>query len=288
MNVSRDIPPPTDNPRRMVLLAPDIAVLPPTFNPVTMSCGEHEALLHGMQRLRGRVYLDDGALQPWQLTSDGRHVSPVDHDAWHILVIDEQRNVLGCARYVAHGCPVDLGQLGVMRSALAMDSEWGGRLKSAVEEDADAACGGGMGYSEVGGWALAKEIRGSPEALRIALATYALSRLLGGSVGLATATFRNSSAEILQRIGGEILGARQEACPRYYDPQYRCDMAIIRFDSNSPNSRYMNKIERLEDYLAGVPVVCNAEAPSHAVVKPEEIPDLFQRGHFLTAGETRL
>ncbi len=113
----------------------------------------------------------------------------------------------------------------------------------------------GISYVEVGGWALAKERRCTGEALRTALATYGLARLLGGCVGVATATVRNRSSSILRRIGGGALEVEGEQLPAYYDPQYKCQMEIVRFASSSPNPKYGRWIDQIAATLLHVPVL---------------------------------
>jgi len=46
--------------------------------------------------------------------------------------------------------------------------------------------------------------------------------------------------------------------PTYYDPQYGCEMEILRFDSSFPNPRYNRWIPQIRDHLRTVPVIrCN-------------------------------
>jgi hypothetical protein len=57
-------------------------------------------MLAEMQRLRGSVYLRDGAIQKHELTADGRHRLSVDEQSWHILLVDGAKRVKGCMRYL--------------------------------------------------------------------------------------------------------------------------------------------------------------------------------------------
>ena len=108
---------------------------------------------------------------------------------------------------------------------------------------------------EVVGWALSKERRCTGEALRTALATYSLAEILGGCIGLATATVRHRSASILRRIGGRSLEFGGEMLPPYYDPQYKCEMEIVRFKSDAPNHKYRRWIDQISASLLDVPVL---------------------------------
>src|SRR4029434_5912216 len=111
-----------------------------------------------------------------------------------------------------------------------------------------------------GGWAVAKESRCTSEGLLLALAAYSLGRLLGGALGMTTATVRHSSSTILRRIGGSQLEANGSVVPPYYDPKYKCEMELLRFDSRRPNAKFRGVIDLLRDKLANVLVVGSQSA----------------------------
>ena len=244
--------------RELVLLAPEGSVA--TFGSPRYDGVEYSSLLHEMQRLRGQVYLADGAIRHSDLTSDGRHVSALDEKAWHVLTVDQGGTVRGCARYLPHDPDHSFADLVVHNSALARDRNWGKYLRLSVEADLALARSRSMDYVEVGGWALDSCVRSTSEALRIALSTYALSRWLGGCIGISTVTVRHCSATILQKIGGCLLEFAGVPLPLYFDPQYGCEMAMLRFESHAPNPRYENWIEGLRAQLRHVPVVCKNNA----------------------------
>jgi len=99
------------------------------------------------------------------------------------------------------------------------------------------------------------------QAMDIALATYALAQKLGGCVGITTATVRNCSSRILRKIGGRPLEVAEQELPAYYDPQYRCDMELLRFESNAPNPKYQARMARVAEHLADLPVICARGGP---------------------------
>jgi hypothetical protein len=179
-----------------------------------------------------------------------------------LLALNDAGDVLGCARYLAHDNRVPFAQLGVRRAALAQSEPWEQKLRWAVETDLLLARKRNYAYVELGGWALHQELRGSTEAIRIALAAYALGRNLGGCIGITTATTRHCSSSILRRIGGQSLAAGGSELPSYYDPNYRCEMSVLRFDSSLPNPRYEGWIEQIRDQIWTTPVICRtAQAP---------------------------
>lgn len=188
-----------------------------------------------MQLLRAKRYREDGAIRESEILRDGRHYHPADQRAWHLLSVGQDGQVLGCARYVAHPNTVAFSQLGVRKAALAHSTEWGMDLRAAIDSEVAEARRRGLAYVEVGGWALDSSMRRTAEAVRIALATYSLARVLGGCIGVTTATMRHCSASILRKIGGQPVRIGEVELPPYYDPQYDCKMELLRFDSAEPN-----------------------------------------------------
>jgi hypothetical protein len=133
---------------------------------------------------------------------------------------------------------------------------WGSQFRSAVESELRTARFKDLSYVEVGGWAISAHRRCTSEALRTALATYSLAQLLGGCLGITTATIRHASSSILRRIGGSSLRTEMGELPSYYDPQYGCEMEVLRFDSECPASKYVSQVDRLQTAVLSAPLVC--------------------------------
>ncbi len=249
----------TASSRQMLLLAPSSSEVPGYFKDVCADPTRFDDLIRQMQVLRGRIYLEEGAIQPDQLTH-GRHQLSIDDGSWHLLILDND-HVRGCARYCEHTSGVTFPELAVADSAIAHSPIWGKRLKASIESELALAHRLKYPYVELGGWALTEEIRATAEALRMALASYGLARALGGGVGLSTVTHRNGSASILRRMGGRSLEHRGVELPPYYDPQFRCEMEVLRFYSWAPNPRYTIWIDGAAAELRTIPVVAR-HAPS--------------------------
>jgi len=248
-----------------VILAPADAYLPNSFTRIVRNPSRHAILLSELQKLRGRVYSEDGAIDRSQLCSDGRFVQPIDNDAWHLIRLNEKGEVSGCARYMAYPRNLGFENTGIAETPLSRSREWGSTVQAALESEIALARRLWVDYVEVGGWALAPELRCTIEALRIALGSFSLARLLGGCIGVTTATERHCSASILRRIGGQRLMTQGIEIPRYYDPRFKCDMEILRFDSSRPNPRFERWIEELKCYLSGVPVIRGIASSERAV-----------------------
>jgi hypothetical protein len=250
-----------------MLLAPPAASVPTSFNRWHADGGRYLSLLHEMQRLRGRVYLQDGAIRESSLI-DGRHQSHLDDSSWHLLVLNAQNRICGCARFHEHSIPATLSELSVGRCALARHPRWSRAFRSALKAELAFSISLDLPLVELGGWALGEEVRGTTEALRVALGTYAFWQMLGGAVCISTVTRRHCASSILRRIGGRALTCGGIDMPTYYDPQYDCEMDVLRFYSWAPNPRYAPWIDQMKDELSQISVVARhsgtSELPAHA------------------------
>lgn len=247
--------------RSVILLAPNQTQVRRSFRNVYCNKTLHAQLKGEMQRLRGDIYSAMGVLRPSDLSADGRHVQPNDASSWHLLVIDDEGSVAGCVRYSQHPACARFEELRVAHSALANSAEWGEEFRLAVGRELTVARRLGFSYVEVGGWAMADHVRGSAECLRSVLTTYAWSRLIGGALGISTATELNASAFILRKLGGRLLECRGTAIPPYFDAQYGCRMQMVAFDSRFPIPRYEQTVQDIMAALQTAPVLCGDSAP---------------------------
>ncbi len=251
---------------------PQFAVLPPAnervsgpFRNVQFHSRRREDLFAQMQRLRGHAYLQDGAITSQELTSDGRHATSTDLHSWHVLTLDREGRVVGCLRYLEERGAREFDELLVRHAAVAACPIRGTRFRATVERAMKRARQMKIGFGEVGGWAVAEERRHTLDPLRIILATYALLELLGSAAGVATATVRHGSSTILRRIGLTALRDEADDLEPYYDPQYRCEMEVLQFDSRHPNPKYLGQVRDLRTFLASAPVICRDDmAPPRA------------------------
>jgi len=240
--------------RNFVLLAPAWSSTR-AFSLMDPDPVSHDRLLSEAQRLRGRIYLADGAIQRHDLTADGRHLQHADSLSWHLLTVDGDDRVLACARYLPHAPNVSFTDLTVFLTPLAQSGAWGGAVRRAVEEDLERARHRRYGYVELGGWAISEELRCTREAVRMIGTIYALAAVLGGALGVSTATSRHGSSSILRRVGGRPLMSEGVPLPPYYDERYSCEMELLRFDSTQPNPIYGEWVNRCRSDLKTVRVV---------------------------------
>lgn len=211
------------------------------FEHVTTDEFEHMRLLEAVQRFRGEHYLNDGALTRENLTVDGRHKQAADSESWHLILQDADGDLVSCARYWPILNPTfDLTS--VSRSALAQ-SEWRPHLMRVVEMSIRKAQARSAHFAELGGWCVAPSARKSTQAIRSVLLMYALGEVLGGTVGLSTATKRHSSSSILQRLGARVANIDGNELPSYYEPMFDCEMDLLEFDSESPAAIYRSGVD---------------------------------------------
>jgi hypothetical protein len=241
---------------------------------VNVDSQRYDQLLASMQRFRGEVYLSDGAIQASELV-DGRHKLAIDEQSWHVLSLDYGGSICGCLRYLEERQAGGFDDLWVRNAALARNAEWGTRFRGTVEMEMERARRMRISFGEVGGWAVAESHRWTIEPLRIILAMYGLLQLRGGCAGVATATFRHSSANILRRIGLSSLCHDGEELPPYYDPHYGCQMEVLRFDSRFPAEKYRAAVDEFSGSLGSAPVFCresSIKTALHRVVRGFELP----------------
>jgi hypothetical protein len=253
---------------RLVLIAPRQSAIGWYFQDVHVDPTRRRRLLHTMQRLRGRIYLDDGAICREDLSVDGRHQTPEDDKSWHLLMLNGHGRVSACVWYLEHTATAAFDHLRARHTPLAGHQQWGGRLWRAVESELAIAREHRLRYAEVGGWAVSADSRRTSEGLLLALAAYSLGRIGNGTLGMTTATVRHASSTILRRLGGAPLEADGEMIPSYFDPRYRCQMEMLRFDSRQPSGRYAPLIDRLKDKLARVSVLAKSPVPFRAGTTP--------------------
>jgi hypothetical protein len=247
--------------QRLVLLAPPDVAIPDEFAACEFDLERHTALLQDIQRFRGAVYCEEGAIRREQLSDGGLHLTPEDNQSWHLLLMNRNGGISACAWYREYDSRVYFDRLRLKHCALARAPEWRELLWQAVDRHIADARREGLRYAELGGWAVARESRATTETLLLAVATYALSRIGGGALGITTATIRHQSASILCRLGGRPLDVDGTVLPPYYDSQYDCVMEIVRFDSRAPNARYSGLVEQVHAKLLDTRVVARPYWP---------------------------
>ena len=245
-------------PYRFQLIAPAKTTIAPFTGAVTRDGDKHRSYLSSLQRLRARVYLEDGAIPRAQVDSSGRFAMHQDEDCWHFLLVDANHEVVGCVRYLTHSPEVAFEDLWVSQSPIVQDPFSGPRLRRAIEADLCWLKDRNLGFAEVGGWTLHPGYRHTRAALDLILGSFSWSNLVGVGIGCATATVRNNSSGILRRIGGTSYESDGSELPRYYDGSYGCFMEVLRFHFGRFDSRFQKLVEDIRMRLVNQSTVQNA------------------------------
>src|SRR5262249_24918528 len=251
--------------RGFVLLAPERSSAMP-FHEFIDDPARRQRLLARAQRLRGEIYVRDGAIRPWELSADGRHIQPADHLSWHLLTLDEHEEVMACIRYFAHRPDVSFSDLAISQSAVARSRKLGPTVREAIQGELAYARQRGFYYVELGGWAISEEMRCSAEALRMLLTVFALAQSMGGALGVSNATTRHHSSSILRRVGGRPLAARGVSLPSYVDSHNNGEMNLLTSVPPPPNAHYRRWISE-----------CRSASPELRVI-PSDVPATNARG----------
>jgi hypothetical protein len=173
-----------------------------------------------------------------------------DNDSWHFLLINPENDVIGCVRYLAHPSHAGVDDLYIGHCPLIDDPVWGGKFRATLESDLTFARDNLLTFIEVGGWAIDSNYRHTKAALEILLASFAWARTIGGAIGCCTATFRNSSAPMLRRIGGRSFEYNNEVIPPYEDAAYGCTMEALRFHFQNFDPRFQKLVDSISARLA--------------------------------------
>jgi hypothetical protein len=235
------------------------------FREVVVDQSAYTDTIGAVQRFRGKSYLEDGALRHGSLTSDGRHCQPADYDSWHLIVRSDEGEVVTCARYHPIAEPRFEATV-ASKSALAKSPEWRAKVKAVVDNSIGRAVRRGAHFAELGGWCVASASRNTAHALRSVLYMYALGEILGGTVGLSTATKRHSSSSILQRLGAKKADLNGEVLPPYFEPLFDCEMELLQFDSRHPAERYAGQVAEYREHMkTEMQVLCCLPEPATCI-----------------------
>ena len=109
--------------QRLVIVSPP-SQAESAFGDVQVDAGAHRRLLREMQKLRGSIYLHDGAVSREQLSREGLHMTPEDERSWHLLMLGPRGNVSACVWYMEHADDASFDQLRVRNSPLAKQQQW--------------------------------------------------------------------------------------------------------------------------------------------------------------------
>jgi hypothetical protein len=251
----------------MGVIAPSELPLPAVFRNPCPDRLFYEATIAEIQRFRGRVYLEDGAIAASALDGQQRHFSDWDYRSWHLFILDPQTEICGCMRITSFR-PLHHSELKLFELIQRMDAARGGRYAAALQSILNDNQALGLKTSEIGGWAVTETLRNTSKAMLLASAVWSLAQIVGRHVGFASATQRNRSAEILRRLGGSRLRHQGVELPPFFDGAYGCDMEILTFDSEKPAPEYEPTVVDLRDFLVNALVLSSQPSSNDPAQEP--------------------
>jgi hypothetical protein len=249
------------------LVGPQSGTIPATFANVCPDAELHETLIGDIQRFRGRVYFADGTIPATALDEQGRHHSAVDHDSWHVILLDRRAGMCGCLRAILHTDCRRLSKLH-MRDTITRLGERADRYAGAIDAFLVDTSRLGRGVLEAGGWAVREDCRNSTTVPILALACWSLGQLLGGCLMVGTAGRCNQSAAILRRLGGIPFADGRGPLPVFYDHHHRCEIEVLRFDSHHPAEEYQPTVLEVREFLRNALVVVPSGTPAVYPARP--------------------
>lgn len=232
-----------------MLLAPAGAPVE-AFANVTRDATAHEAMLHRVQRLRGEVYVDDGAAPEQLLDASGRHVAADDPLRWHIVLLDPEDAPIACVSLRLHMADARPEEVTVYELAhLADDDTFAPRLHRALGDVIDLARSEQVHFGEAGGMAVSTRVQHVGLGLVMSLAGWSLCRVVGHHIGVSGAGVRNGISSIHQRSGAWRLHDHEEALPQVLHPVFQDPIEVLGFDTRKPSDKCQPRLAALAEHL---------------------------------------
>lgn len=235
----------------------------PTFKNVVQDKERWQQLLNEACRLRGRIYLADGAIESTDLDPNGALVLPLDHRSWHLLAVRADGAVKAALR---------------LTMAPLSDRERAGRLVHVEESlgrtgmplayrlaaekflsEAELTWGKQRpDWFTTSGWAADPSAGAS--GVMLALATWAWTRLSSCACSLAVATERHGAIRQLVKCGASPLFPKDQP-PLYFDAAYGCHVGLVGGRVYREADSFSPKVERLAATLSESEVVVGQAGP---------------------------
>ena len=246
-----------------------IVVVEPDANPFRINGRRFEKLLQRheidrVQRFRGGVYVDDGAIPVTTLDETGRHASEFDHRCHHILIVDASDQIRASVRVGFYLKPVEPEELELWRLVETLEPAHGARVRRLLAIHLERAFRERGSLIEVGGFALESGIRRSGKALVLAAACWSITRVLAPSLGVAIVTERHGFNRLLTRLGGfpidGALGLRDASRngnpgAKFFSSLHNCTVELLGFDTWQADSQIESLVNTISGILASTTTV---------------------------------
>jgi hypothetical protein len=139
-----------------------------------------------------------------------------DATSWHILLVDDGQ-VTGCLKYSDRGA----GTVHIVTGAMPPEVRGSNQLTNVL-----LAKPTDLRFFESSGWAV--DTHGFDGVFLILLALALEVHMLGPGLGLVTITARRQAIKLMTKLGARLV------LPVYFDPVWRCDMALMTIQGPAP------------------------------------------------------
>ncbi len=238
-----------------LLLAPANARIPNVFSRVEENKQAHETWLKQAQQLRGRVYLEDGAITQDDLDNTGRHISRHDECSWHFLVLDAEEHLRGVMRCQFWYPQQKLPEISEMhlyplleRMKQPTREQYQNSIKAFIAAQQTKNC-----FFEVAGLAVESSSQGITVGSMLGVSGYSIANLKDSGTAIAAATNRHNASRLFHKLGGFGF----ENLTPFFDSRYGCEMEFIGFNSLEPAPAIKEMITIVEEKLCAAQVYIN-------------------------------
>lgn len=244
-----------------LLLAPANARIPSVFSRVEDNVKAHEAWLTKLQQLRGKIFLEDGAIKESQLDDQKRHVSKLDIDSWHFLVLGPEENLRGLMRCqiwyyddrLPKLCELNLYGLLERMQDLELRQKFTTALNDFMHQPNDNTC-----FMEVSALAVDAASQGFTIGSMLGISGYSIANIVDAYAAVGAGTDRHHTARFYHKLGGMSFkdpNNPEVVLPPFFDTGYDCQMDIMGFKEPAPAIKEMITI--VEEKLCAAQVYVN-------------------------------
>ncbi|MEY4530425.1 MAG: hypothetical protein RLZZ156_1146 [Deinococcota bacterium] len=246
-----------------LLLAPANARIPKVFSRVEENVQAHETWRTKLQQLRGKVFLEDGAIKESHLDEQGRHISKLDINSWHFLVMSPEEQIRGVMRTqiwyyddrLPELCELNLYGLLERMQDLELRQKFTTALNNTMHQPNDNTC-----FMEVSALAVDAASQGFTIGSMLGISGYSIGNIVDAYVAFGAGTDRHHTARFYHKLGGISFrdsSNPEVVLPPFFDTGYNCQMDIMAFFKDQPTPAIKEMITIVEEKLCAAQVYVN-------------------------------
>ncbi len=236
-----------------VIIEPEISEYKPDAFSMTRDSDLRYDFMFELFKMRGSVYLQDGAISEENLDKFGKYVSPHDKYSWQVLLLDSSKKPHGGLRIRfwdfenirAHFMQTHAKEL-IDRMDCDNQKVYQESIIRFLDEEMRTKF-----FGEVAGLVITDYEKNSPAALLLVAFCFAFGEFVGGFNALVSATERHYSNRIMRKIGGHRIPHKEtkEYLNTFFDSKYNCNMEYIVFESACPAALIQDLCKKIQEKL---------------------------------------